>query len=119
MFPFNPYYPYNNPYAQQANTAPTQPTQPVIRVNGQAGANALQMAPNSSVIVADESDGNRLFLCMTDGAGFKTVRAIRCQFEDIETQETKYDALDKRLTKLEGIINEHTSSNTATIQPNV
>ena len=104
--------PYTNRYEPDFpyNRQPFQQVQQVVRVNGQQGANALQLAPNSSIIVADETDGNRLFLCMTDGAGFKTVRPIRCQFESEEPQQDKFAALDARIKALEDRINVNTAS---------
>lgn len=103
--------PYTNRYEPDPpyNRMPQQ-VQQVVRVNGAQGANALQLAPNSSIIVADETDGNRLFLCMTDGAGFKTVRPIRCQFETEEPQTDKFAALDARIKALEDRINVNPAS---------
>ena len=109
-------YPYFNNYMQMPSNAPTSPytafsapKHEIIRVNGKNGAEALQMAPNSSIFVADETNANRIWLCMTDGAGFKTVRAIRCVFEDVIEQEqanTQLASFEERLAKLEGIVND-------------
>lgn len=44
----------------------------IIRVNGENGARAYQMAPNSSVLLLDES-APLVWLAQTDGAGYKTV----------------------------------------------
>ena len=74
------------------------PQQQVIRVNGIDGARALPMGPNSSVFAADETDPNRIFLCTTDGAGFKTVRPIRGTFEDLEP---KQNPLEDRIAAIE------------------
>ena len=52
-----------NPYAQHYE---------VIRVNGEAGANNFQMAPNSSQFLLDSSTNNLLWLVQTDGAGYLT-----------------------------------------------
>ena len=88
---------YNGFYGQNYN--PTQlPSQQVIRVNGTEGAKALQMAPNSSVFAADETDPNRIFLCITDGAGFKTIRPIRGTFEDLEQ---KTNPIEERIAAIE------------------
>lgn len=56
MFPI-----YNNYYSQQ-----------IIRVSGENGARAFQMAPNSSCLLLDET-APIIFACVTDGAGYKTV----------------------------------------------
>ena len=43
----------------------------IIRVNGENGARAYQMAPNSSALLLDES-APLVWLVQTDGAGYKT-----------------------------------------------
>ena len=104
-------YPYNagfqNPYLQTPYSTPYNAPQAqnyaryeIIKVNGKSGADALQMAPNSSVFVADETNANRIWLCMTDGAGYKTVRAIKAVFEDVE-EKNAFTAFDERLKRLE------------------
>lgn len=45
----------------------------IIHVNGEPGARALQMAPNSNAIVMDDT-APIIWLCQTDGAGYKTVQ---------------------------------------------
>ena len=109
--PWNPYtgrmeigQNYGGFYAQPGYGPAQLPAQQVIRVNGVEGAKALQMPPNSSVFAADETDANRIFLCVTDGAGFKTVRPIRGTFEDLEPKPAS--AVDERLTALENRIKE-------------
>ena len=44
----------------------------IIKVKGQNGADAFQMAPNSKVLLLDENDPLVWFV-QTDGAGYKTV----------------------------------------------
>ena len=48
------------------------PRYDIIRVKGQNGAEAFQMAPNSKVLLLDENDPLVWFV-QTDGAGYKTV----------------------------------------------
>ena len=48
------------------------PRYTIIQVRGQNGAEALQMAPNSKVLLLDETDPLVWFV-QTDGAGYKTV----------------------------------------------
>ena len=82
----------------------------IIQVNGKAGAEALQMSPNSSVYVQDSTQGDRIFLCMTDGAGYKTVRGIIGVFEEEQEkqqQETAIASLEARIKALEGKIDEY------------
>lgn len=44
----------------------------IIKVKGQNGADAFQMAPNSKVLLLDENDPLVWFV-QTDGAGYKTI----------------------------------------------
>lgn len=93
-----------NPYlgAWGSNTATVQPTYPqqqVTRVNGQNGANAYAMGPNSSALLLDEG-GLILWVVSTDGAGYKTVMPYDITpHKDAPAQE--YASLDARLRKLE------------------
>ena len=48
-------YNYYNPYAQSAPTPYSINRQEVVRVNGKNGAEAYQMAPNSSILLLDET----------------------------------------------------------------
>ena len=119
----NPTPGYTGYYGQQGYAPAQMPQQQVLRVNGIEGARALQMGPNSSAFAADETDPNRIFLCVTDGAGFKTVRPIRGTFEDIDQKpnsvieeriaalETRNKELVERLTALEATA--HDKFNTA------
>lgn len=75
----------------------------IIHVNGEPGARALQMAPNSNAIVMDDT-APIVWLCQTDGAGYKTVQPF-----DIAPHQTApavdVSSLDTRLTRLEEIVN--------------
>ena len=48
-------YNYYNPYAQPTPTPYGINRQEVVRVNGKNGAEAYQMAPNSSILLLDET----------------------------------------------------------------
>lgn len=65
-----------SPFGYPTPTAPTWGANlqrmEIIRVNGENGARAFQMAPNSSVLLLDES-APLVWLAQTDGAGYKTV----------------------------------------------
>lgn len=75
----------------------------IIRVNGEGGARAYQMPPNSDAMLLDES-GPLVWLVQTDGAGYKTVTPYTI---------TPYQAapapdlgsLEQRISRLEGILN--------------
>lgn len=91
-------YPYQPPNAAQRYE--------VIRVNGENGARAFQMAPNSSVLLLDET-APVVWLVQSDGAGYRTVSPYN--ITPLQTKEQqdagKYDSLEARITKLEEAIN--------------
>lgn len=70
MFPtYNPYDPYGRNFAPQ-QAAPMRSE--ITHVNGENGARAYQLAPNSSALLLDEHNPI-VWLVKTDGAGYKTV----------------------------------------------
>ena len=117
---YNP-TPFPNPYLYPQFQQQFQPKVPgysgqVVQVSGRAGAEALPMEPNSSIYVQDNTQGNRIFLCITDGAGYKTVRGIIGVFEEEHAQEQQdnaISALEARIKTLEDRLNEHAGSNAA------
>ena len=82
---------------------PQMPGQQVVRVNGENGARAYQIGPNSSALLLDEG-GVIVWLVTTDGAGYKTVAPY-----DIMPHKTEaapdYSDLESRVRKLEETIN--------------
>ena len=104
--------PYMNPYGMQGyQQTPAVPVTQVTKVNGEPGARSYQMGANSSALLLDES-GLMVWLCTTDGAGYKTVSAY-----DISPHKTEpvpdYGSLEDRVKRLEELINANTA-NTAT-----
>lgn len=85
----------------------TQMKTEIVRVNGKNGAEALNLAPNSSIFVADNTKADRIWLCMTDGAGYKTVQPFTTTPEEIEEKQS----VENRLAKLEEAINEINTRN--------
>ena len=57
--PFTPYW-------------PQLPTYDIVKVNGENGAQAFQMGPNSRILLLDENNPI-VWLVQTDGAGYKTI----------------------------------------------
>ena len=103
--------PYMNQYGMQQNYQqfPVGPQMQVTKVSGENGARTFQMGPNSSAMLLDES-GLMVWLVTSDGAGYKTVTA----YDIVPHQEAPkpdWNALDKRITKLEDMI--HANANTA------
>ena len=99
----NPYLPgYQMPqYQAPKYQAPTQ----VTRVNGENGAKAYQLPPNSSILLLDES-APVVWLKTTDGAGYPTLSPYDIKPAEPAKQSDQFTALEERITKLEGIIND-------------
>jgi len=98
---YGDYNPYSmmNPYLTQPLQ---QPKQEVVKVNGENGARALALGPNSSALALDES-GLLVWLIVTDGAGYKTVAPY-----DITPHQAApapdYTTLETRIKRLEEAI---------------
>ena len=100
---------YNNnlygPY--QYNMGLQLQRQEVVRVNGKNGADAYQMAPNSSVLLLDET-APVIWLKTTDGASYPTITGYK--ITPLETKvsteniENIYEKLNSRITRLEELM---------------
>ena len=103
----NPYL--GTPYQPQP---PQQPRQEVVKVNGENGARAYQLGPQSSALLLDET-GTIVWLVTTDGAGYKTVAPF-----DISPHQAApapdYSDLEERIRKLEEAISNGNTGNPAT-----
>lgn len=80
----------------------------ITRVNGENGARAFQMLPNSSSILLDENDP-LIWLCITDGAGYKTIKAYTIA-EYVPKPQPDFNALMERISRLEERVNENGKS---------
>ena len=99
----NPYsfMPAGMPYPQMQQTAPQMQ---VTKVNGEGGANAFSMGPNSSAILLDAS-GTMIWAVTTDGAGYKTV--VPYDIAPHKSQEAlTYEGLESRIKRLEEMMND-------------
>jgi hypothetical protein len=106
----NPYY---NPYFQmpQAPAPQIQPQkQEVTKVNGENGARAYSIGPNSSALLLDSS-GLLVWLVTTDGAGYKSVAPYDISPHQ-EAPAPDFSTLEQRISRLEGIFNEYSSDST-------
>lgn len=100
-------YPYQNGLFQP----PMMQTQ-VIRLNGEAGARTLNLAPNCSALALDEN-APIVWLVKTDGAGYKTVTPFAIS-EYKAPPQIDINDLAGRVQKLEAMIREsHNRSNGA------
>lgn len=86
---------FNNPYA-----LPQRET--IKRVSGRPGADAYRMAPNSEVLLLDETQPV-IWLKTTDSAGYPTLTAYDIALHE-EEKPADYKSLEERLKKLEEAI---------------
>ncbi len=105
-------YQTQNPYQsrleaiQQSQTARYE----IIHVNGENGARAFRMAPNSQSLLLDDT-APIVWLCQSDGAGYHTVTPYAIAPYQAEPAPD-YNALNARITRLEELINESHIENT-------
>ena len=110
----NPYlnpYSFMQPYQNQPVQPVQQPMQQVVRVSGENGAKQYQMGANSSALLLDES-GLMVWLCTTDGAGYKSVSA----YDIVPHQEAPkpdYTNLENRIQTVEKRLEEIMNGNAA------
>ena len=89
---------------QQRMQARSAPRYEVIQVNGENGARAFAMAPNSSALLMDAT-APIVWLCTTDGAGYLTVSPFSIapyQPEkpvDVKTLEERIERLEAKLSE--------------------
>ena len=99
----NQYYPYQQMYTQPMQMNTYAPKQEVIKVNGENGARALQMSPNSSALLLDEN-APIVWLVITDGAGYKTVSPYSITpYQPEPPVDVK--SLEERIKRLEEALN--------------
>lgn len=100
--------PYNNQLSQfllQQSLQPQmgQPTK-VTEVTGRAGAEAFQLAPDSSMLLLDTT-APIVWLVKTDGAGYKSLVPYDIKVHEEEKPVDHYKELEDRISKLEEVIN--------------
>ena len=101
----NPYMsPYGFQQMQQMQQSPMFPqtSQQVVKVNGENGARAYQIGPNSSALLLDES-GLLVWVVTSDGAGYKTVSAYDISPHKV-VPKADFDTLENRIKRLEDIV---------------
>lgn len=104
---FNQFNPQYQPFIPQQSSFQSWGQYPqrqeIVRVNGENGARAYQMAPNSSAMLLDES-APLVWLVQTDGAGYKTTTPYT--ISPYQAQPTPdYNSLDERIRRLEDMLN--------------
>ena len=116
FMPQNPYLERLNAMTRQGGMMPMQ--QEIVRVNGKEGAEAYRLAPNSSVLLLDET-APLVWCKMTDGAGYPTMTAYEItpytppappDYSTIDARmaqiETTMQQMQQLLSKMEGMTNE-------------
>lgn len=75
----------------------------IVRVNGENGARAYNIAPNSNALLLDET-APIVWLVQTDGAGYKSITPYKIEpyeapaMPDYGSLEARIKALEERLT---------------------
>ena len=84
------------------------PAQQVIQVNGKASIDAMQMAPNSSVLVMDTT-APIVWMCIADGVGRGVATpydiAVHHDAPAPNSVEARLDALESNLKRMESMLN--------------
>ena len=119
MYPNNNIY---NPYQQnslypfqQTYRADALPRVEIVKVNGKNGADAYQMAPNSSALLLDQKDP-LIWFVSTDGAGYKTCIPYTITPYKQQEPEDLIAQLNARISKLEERMNGKNEPNNAVAQ---
>lgn len=110
--------PFFNPYGfmQPQIAQQVQPQMQIVKVSGENGAKAFSMGANSSALLLDES-GLMVWLCTTDGGGYKTVSAYditphqNAPAPDYGSLENRIQNVEKRLEELTNVNARNTSAN--------
>ena len=90
---------YTNPYFNQNYQQNYLPKQEVIRVNGKASVDSMQLPPTSSVLVMDTS-APLVWLCISDGLGKVTATPYVIS-EYKEKPPIDMQDIENRLAKIE------------------
>ena len=107
----NYFNPYMSSYGQQYQGFQQQSLpQQVTKVNGENGARAYQLAPNSSALLLDEC-GTIVWLKTTDGGGYATVSPYDISPHKT-VQQIDISSLETRISRLEEMINERSTDTT-------
>ena len=89
--------PNNQPFNMYSRQLPRYE---LPKVNGEQGARMFQMAPNSTTILADNTNPNLLWMVQTDGAGYLTVTPLDAYIHQTQPQASVSD-LEARVKHLE------------------
>jgi hypothetical protein len=100
--------PYNNQLSQLLLQQSLQPQigqqTKVIEVTGRAGAEAYQLAPDSSILLLDNT-APVVWLVKTDGAGYKSMIPYDIKVHEEEKPADHFKELEERISRLEEAVN--------------
>lgn len=93
---------------QQRMQTRNAPRYEIIQVNGENGAKAFMMAPNSSALLMDTT-APIIWLCQSDGAGYHTQTPFRIEpFKPDAPVDVR--SLEDRIARLEARLNEQSDA---------
>ena len=93
---------------QQRMQARNAPRCEIIQVNGENGAKAFMMAPNSSALLMDTT-APIVWLCQSDGAGYHTQTPFKIEpFKPDAPVDVR--TLEDRIARLEARLNEQSDA---------
>lgn len=81
-----------------------QPRQEIVKVNGRNGAEAFQIAPNSSVLLLD-IENPIVYLKTSDGAGYSVVTPYAIT-PYVPEKPVDVKSLEQRIARIEEMLNE-------------
>lgn len=90
----------------------------IVRVNGQEGADAYRLPPNSSILLLDQT-APIVWLKMTDGAGYPTLTPYDItphRLQEQVNQSSHTQELENRINKLEVLVDELFKSNVEPVE---
>lgn len=94
----------------QSFTQPQPFQQKAIEVSGRAGAEAYQLAPDSSALMLDNT-APILWVAKSDSAGYKTLTPFDITPHEEKKQDDVIKSLEERITKLEERMSNGKSNN--------
>lgn len=113
MYPYTTYptayqQAFQNPYINQFQQPQAAQKCEIIKVNGRGGAEAFQMAANSSILLLDETQP-LVWLKATDGAGYPVITPYSITpYQPEPPVDTK--SLEARVSRIEEMLNNEQSN---------
>lgn len=103
---YDQYQSMQQPYQNQMQSPPKR--MDVIKVSGENGAKAFQLAPNSSVLLLDET-APIVWLKTTDGAGYPSIKPFEITPYQPKPQ-VGLNELEQRIQRIEVLLNDKSNA---------